>query len=275
MSSVGNKKFIGFPPGLLTDRPLRVPVIAETKEWIALNKPSGIALRQHPWNCDMADMDSALNKQLQKQKPELLKGGASLFGSVYNIEPEISGVALFAKHRNDLDELRNLTGSEKLQFRFLLVAQSGTLETKVDELIADAPLLVHNTKPKMIPSTAKGKKARTHFRRIDKSTSGWSLWEATTLFPRFHQIRAHAAVEGISVLGDLLYSGAVAPLLSEVMSRKPTAQTRYPVFDGIALHLSEVLLSVSESRLETITVRAPLPKHFKLLLDRLQLDDTK
>lgn len=275
MSPVGNKKFLGFPAGLLTDRSLRVPVIAETEKWIALNKPSGIALRQHPWNCDMTDMDAALNRQLQKQKPELLEGGASLFGSVYNIEPEISGVALFAKHRNSLDELRNLTGSEKLQFRFLLVAQSGTSEAKIDELIADAPLLVHNTKPKMIPSTAKGKKARTHFRSIHESTSGWSLWEASTRFPRFHQIRAHAVVGGIPILGDLLYSGSVAPLLSEVTSRKPTAETCNPVFDGIALHLSEIILPVSESQPKAITLRASLPKRFKLLLDRLQLDDTQ
>lgn len=274
MSLASKKTFIGFPTGLLSDRPLRIPIIAETEKWIAFNKPSRIALRQHPWSFDTPNMDAALNKQLQDRKPELLESGASLFGSVYNIEPEISGVALFAKHRKDLDELRNLTGSEKLQFRFLLVARLDTSEANIDELIADAPLLVHNTKPKMIPSTAKGKKAQTNFRRIHKS-SGWSLWEANTLFPRLHQIRAHAAVEGIKIMGDSLYSGSVAPSLREMVSRKSTTAICNSIFDGIALHLSEVILSASKRQAEAIILRAPLPKPFGLLLDRLQLSDKK
>ena len=270
MSPVSSKRFIGFPPGLLTDRPLRVPVIAETADWVALDKPAGVALRQHPWNSGMADMDAALNRQLQEQKPELVKSGATLFGSAYGMEPEISGVALFAKHRDALGWLRNQVGSEKLQFKFLLVAKSDTSEV-ADDFIADAPLLVHNTKPKMIPSTAKGKKARTHFRRIHRSSLGWSLWEANTLFPRFHQVRAHAAVEGIAVLGDSLYAGPDVPLLSELMQKKRTVEMHYPVFNGIALHLSEVLLPGLEDHSGAITLRAVLPKHFKLLLNRLQI----
>ena len=274
MSPLSGKKFIGFPPGLLLDRPLRVPVIAEAKEWIALDKPAGIAIRQHPWNYGISDMDAALNKQLQERKPELIENGATLFGSVYNIDPEISGVALFAKRRGSLSELRNLVGSEKLQFKFLLVAKSDK-SMAADELVANAPLLIHNTKPKMIPSTAKGKKARTHFRQIQQSPLGWSLWEACTQFPRLHQIRAHAAVEGIAVLGDSLYAGPDVPLLSELMPRKRTAEICKPIFDGIVLHLSEVLLPTLKDNLEAITLNSAVPKHFKLLLKRLQLEYPK
>ncbi len=274
MSPLSSKKFIGFPPGLLLDRPLRVPVITEAKEWIALDKSAGIAIRQHPWNCGRLDMDAALNKQLQERKPELIESGATLFGSVYNIDPEISGVALFAKRRDSLSELRNLVGSEKLQFKFLLVAKLDKAMA-TDEFVANAPLLIHNTKPKMIPSTAKGKKARTHFRQIQQSPLGWSLWEACTQFPRLHQIRAHAAVEGIAVLGDSLYAGPDVPLLSELMPRKRTTEICKPIFDGIVLHLSEVLLPTLKDNLEAITLSAAVPKHFKLLLKRLQLEYPK
>jgi 23S rRNA-/tRNA-specific pseudouridylate synthase len=274
INPVSNKKFIGFPPGLLVDSPLRIPVIDEVGDWIAVDKPAGIPIRQHPWNRDMADMDAALNKQLQAKKSELLEGGATLFGSVYNMEPEISGIALFAKNRDSLDRLRNLAGSEKLQYKFLLITKSGAAGA-VDELIADAPLLVHNTKPKMIPSTAKGKKARTHFRRICESPLGWALWEASTLFPRLHQVRSHAAVEGIAVLGDSLYSGPDVPLLSELMPRRRKTAISHPVFDGIALHLSEVLLPSPEDNSGAIQLSAALPKRFQLLLQRLQLEYSK
>ena len=275
MSPLSNKEFIGFPPGLLLDRPLKAPIIAEVKEWIALNKPSGIAIRQHPWNVDISDnMDAALNRQLQAQKPELVKGGAILFGSVYNLDPEISGVSLFAKQKDSLRELRNFVGSEKLQFKFLLVAKTDR-SIATDEIVADAPLLIHNTKPKMIPSTAKGKKARTHFRQIHESSLGWSLWEASTRFPRLHQIRAHATAEGIAVLGDSLYAGPDVPSLSELMPRKRTAETCKPIFDGIALHLNEVLLPIPAENSRATSLNATIPKQFKLLLKRLQLEYSK
>lgn len=270
MNSASTGKFIGFPPGFLVDHPLRVSVINEADGWIAFDKPAGVAIRQHPWNHNMVDMDTALNKQLKARKPELLKTGATLFGSIYNVEPELSGVALFAKHRDSLSQLRNLVGSEKLLFTFLLVTKSDSAEG-VDELIADAPLLVHNTKPKMIPSTARGKKARTHFQRINKAPSGWSLWKASTPFPRFHQIRAHAAVQGIAILGDALYSGPRMPLLSELMPGKRIAEIKHPIFTGIPLHLSEVRLPDLAEEPETVQLSAALPESFRLLLERLQL----
>ena len=88
-------------------------------------------------------------------------------------------------------------------------------------------------------------------------------------------MRAHAAVEGIAVLGDSLYSGADVPLLSELIQKKRAAEMRYPVFTGIALHLSEVLLPKTEGNSEAITLRAALPKHFKLLLNRLRIACSK
>lgn len=269
MNSAGSKAFISFPPGLITDSSLRIPVIAETAGWIALNKPGGIAVRQHPWNFEGTHLDDGLNRQLLAKKPELTKSGATLYGSVYTIDPQISGVTLFAKHRNNLDQLRNLVGSEKLQFKFLMVTWS-TASNGVDELTVDAPLLRHNTKPKMIPSTAKGKKALTHFRCIQKTALGWSLWEARTLFPRLHQVRAHASLGGIAVLGDSLYSGTDVPLLSDLLPGKTQAALARPVFGGIALHLDEVLLPNSKNPSKNITLKAGLPKRFGLLLDRLK-----
>lgn len=261
-------KFIGFPSGLLGDSPLRMYLIEETADWIAVDKPAGVAVRQHPWNSGMPDMDSALNKQLQAKKPELLKGGATLFGSVFHIEPEISGVALFAKHRDSLARLRNLVGSEKFRFKFLFVTKADTTGD-VSERIADVPLLIHNTKPKMIPSTAKGKKAQTHFRLLHQSSLGWALWEASSSFLRIHQVRAHAAVEGIAILGDVLYSGPEIPLLSELMPKKRTSGICNPVFSGIALHLSEV---ISPDNPVTTRLISPLPKYFRLMLKRMQLN---
>jgi 23S rRNA pseudouridine1911/1915/1917 synthase len=257
---------------MLGDAPLRMPVVGESESWIAVEKPAGVGVRAYPWDAGIPDMDTALNQQLQAGKPELVKRGATLFGSAYYLDPAVSGVALFAKNREAVADLRNKVGSEELRYRFFFVTRS---EAGVEggEVAADAPLLSHNTKPKMIPSTAKGKKARTEFRLLCESKFGWALWQATTAFLRPHQVRAHAALHGLPALGDSLYGGSEAPLLSELLPNKRTSGTRNPVFSGIAMHLSEVTLPTGlGGDSEVVALRAELPRHFRVMLQRMQLE---
>ncbi len=265
---VNKKNAIGFPPPLLGDAPLRLSVLKETADWVALDKPAGVGVRAYPWDAE-PDMDAALNSQLQAGKPELLRRGASLFGSVYYLDPVISGVSVFAKNRDALAELRNRFGSGDCRFRFQFITSASALA--VDPILrADAPLLPHNVKPKMIPSTAKGKKAFTDFTRIAESAKGWALWEARVDFFRPHQVRAHAAVLEIPILGDALYGGAEAPTQRELHPKKQRAGLNLPSFHGVALHLAEVELVPGDA---DMTIACKPPKHLRLLLRRMGLGD--
>jgi 23S rRNA-/tRNA-specific pseudouridylate synthase len=270
MGQAAKQDWIGFPPGLLGEQPVRMRVVGETEAWMAVEKPAGVGVREYPWDVGMPDMDGALNRQLQAGKPELVRRGASLFGSAYYLDPAISGVALFAKNRESLAALRNRVGSAELAYRFWFVTKSGG-GGGAREVLADAPLLPHNTKPKMIPSTAKGKKAETRFHLLSESGLGWSLWEATTSFVRPHQVRAHAAVHELSILGDVLYGGPEAPLLSELLPKKRTSGIRYPVFSEVALHLREVNVPGLSDEVISTPLRAELPRHFRVMLQRMQL----
>lgn len=260
------KNALGFPPPYLGEQPLRLPILAETEDWIALEKPADVGVRAYPWDA-CPDMDAALNAQLQAGKPELMRCGAELFGSVYYMDPVISGVAIFAKTRDALAALRNRFGSGECRFRFQLVAAAqGFAAGSV--LRGDAPLLPHNVKPKMIPSTAKGKKAFTDFRCIAESPKGWALWEASAGFFRPHQVRAHAAVAGVPVLGDELYGGPQAPSQRDLQPRKQRSGINLPVFHGVALHLAEVQLNPGEKG----SVFCEPPKHLRLLYRRMGLE---
>ena len=270
MSQARKQNSIGFPPGMLADAPFRMPVIGESDGWIAVEKPTGVGMREHPWDAGVPDMDAALNKQLQAEKPELVKRGATLFGSAYYLDPAISGVALFAKNRDSLTELKNLVGSAELRYRFFFVTKARAAGG-AKEVVADAPLLPHNTKPKMIPSSAKGKKSTTEFKLFSESHLGWALWEATTSFLRPHQVRVHAAVQELPVMGDVLYAGPEAPLLSELLPNKRTSGIKFPVLDGLALHLGEVILPASSEAAAAVSLRAELPRHFRVMLQRMQL----
>jgi 23S rRNA-/tRNA-specific pseudouridylate synthase len=269
VSEKPNKKnnAIGFPPPLLGELPLRLPVLGETVDWVALEKPSCVGVRAYPWDSE-PDLDAALNMQLRADKPELLRRGAELFGSVYYLDPAISGVAVFAKTREALADLRNRFGSGECAFRFLFVAAARPAGAE-RVLRSDAPLLPHNVKPKMIPSTAKGKKAWTEFRCLGESSNGWGLWEAKVAFFRPHQIRAHAAVLEIPVLGDALYGGPEAPTQRELHPKKKRSGLNAPAYQGLALHLAEVELILGES--ETTLFCEP-PRQLRLLLRRMGLD---
>ncbi len=267
MPETPNKKnALGFPPPLLGPQPLRLPVLASNEDWVALDKPAAVGTRAHPWD-ESPDLDAALNSQLEAGKPELLRTGAQLFGSVYYLEPEIPGVALFAKHRDALTDLRNRFGSGECRFTFYLVAaRRAEIPSKFQ---ADAPLLPHRVKAKMIPSTAKGKKSFTQFTRAAESDLGWTLWRAEADFFRHHQVRAHAATHGIPVLGDGEYGGPAAPTVRQLQPRARRSDLDAAVFSELAIHLSRVELSLAGG---VRVIEAPFSKSFALLLRRLGLD---
>jgi 23S rRNA-/tRNA-specific pseudouridylate synthase len=257
---------IGFPPPLLGERPLRLEVLAATDDWLALEKPVQVGTRAHPWD-SAPDLDTGLNRQLEAGKPELQRTGASLFGSAYYLDPEMTGVALFAKNRTTLADLRNRFGSGECRFIFRFVAGCG--DAAAAEFTADAPLLPHRVKAKMVPSTAKGKKSSTLFRKLDESNKGWTLWEAEVGFFRPHQVRAHAATHGIPVLGDAIYEGPPAPTVRELEPRARRSDLDASVFAGLPIHLVRVEFPAGGADLR---VESELPKPFMLLLRRLGLD---
>lgn len=261
---------IGFPPPLLGEVPLRLPIVANSDHWLALNKPAGAGVRAYPWDEGIPNLDGALNQQLQAEKPELVALDAELFGSIYYIEPEVSGVALFGKSRDAIAQLRNAYGSGEFEFSYLCVSRIHPSATVGEVLEADAPLLPHDWKLKMIPSTAKGKRAQTRFKCLGISTSGWALWEAKTRYPRVHQIRAHAAVLGIALLGDALYGGPDVPLLADLMPKKRGPGMRAAIFTGIALHLKKVRLPLDHEPSACDSL-AEAPKAFSVMLKRLGL----
>lgn len=262
------KKAVGFPPPLLGDLPLRVNVLGETGNWMALDKPVAAGTRAHPWDTT-PDLDSALNSQLEAGKPELLRTGASLFGSVHYLDPEIPGVALFAKNRDALGHLRDRFGSGECRFVFQFVSARNT--GIASEFQADAPLLPHRVKPKMIPSTAKGKKSFTQFARLADSELGWTLWEARACFFRPHQVRAHAATSGIPVLGDAIYGGPEVPTVRQLQPRARRSDLDAAVFRGLAIHLPRARFLFCE---ESIQIESERPKLFALLLKRLGLQES-
>ena len=253
---------LGFPPPFLGPDPLRLPVLGLTDDWVALAKPPAVAMREHPWSLKYPNLDSALNAQLQNEKPELLRLQASCFGSIYNLDPECSGIALFGLNRPAIATLREQYGDGRIESRIhFLAREDGGTETRT----MNAPLLPHNTKPKMIPSTAKGKKCATRFTRLAVAED-WSLWEACAGYLRPHQIRAHAALAGIPIMGDALYGGPPSPVAGGFRNPRRGNAVAKPLFNGLAAHLAALQLPQNKA-----PITAPRPRPFQNCLRRMNL----
>ncbi len=256
---------IGFPPPYLGEQAQRLPVLARTSDWIALAKPAGVAMREHPWSLEYPNLDSAMNDQLKNEKPELLRLGAECFGSIYGLDPAFSGVALFGLKRDAIATLREAYGDGQIESRIHFIARD---DGGPEERVIEAPLLPHRTQSKMIPSSAKGKKCKTSFKQLDQGISGWALWEARVGYTRPHQVRLHAALADLPLMGDTLYRGPDSPSLSELDRRKRGAGVKFPIFDGIAGHLASVQFLSDPS---TLKIEAPLPKRLKACYKRMHL----
>ena len=95
----------------------------------------------------------------------------------------------------------------------------------------------------MFISHKTGKKACTHFRFLG-AYGYYELWEATASFMRPHQIRYHAADQGLVIVGEYLY-GEELPLLLSQFKRKYTGRDRErPLYEGLYLHMTLLLCVV-------------------------------
>lgn len=136
-------------------------------------------------------------------------------GIAHRLDTATSGQLLVAKTMDTLIALRREFTEKKLQkhYVFLTQKQVSWTENTVNFAIA------HDKKHKKRMVVQRGSNtehrgrwlaASTHFRIIGKHRE-WCLVHATMHTGVMHQIRVHAAITGLALLGDSLYGGGASP----------------------------------------------------------------
>jgi 23S rRNA-/tRNA-specific pseudouridylate synthase len=232
---------IGFPPPLLGTTPLRLPVLAAAPGALALAKPAGV-----PWDDDSAtgtprpafSVIAAVRRQLEADKPELRPFALERPASVWPLETETAGIGLLVSKGASLEYWRNAFGSGQLCFHYLFLAQGG--DEGGDTFECELPVARHAARPMALISHASGKKSHTGFRRLER-IGAWTWWEAAAHYPRFHQIRLHAAECGLRIAGESLYAQGDAPVLEQFLRRgRLNKGEARPLLDGLCLRLARV-----------------------------------
>lgn len=255
MSSASEPAAIGFPPPLLGPSPLRLPILAQGKGWLALEKPTGVLADAHPWYPQLPCLVAALRRQVAAGKPELQRLGLSEAHTIAFLDPEISGPALLATDRKARNAWRNRLGSYQLSFSYRLLvatdhpAADGVCELPLHELPGQAAVRV---------SHRHGKQAQTVFRCLQR----WQYfeeWEARLAYPRPHQVRLHASEWGLHVWGEAAYAPAEWP------HRLPSGVRRLAPA-GLGIRLAGIECTLPDSPLHVL---ADEPKRWHALKRQL------
>ena len=246
---------LSFPPHTLRAAPTLLPVIFRGSGVVALAKPAGVPVDEHPWTRGVPDICGEFRKRLAAGTASAVALGLKRPAAVLSTDAECSGAALLAdRDGGALEKWRNAAGSELLRFFFVFLTRVSAGTSAEGEFVCRLPVAAHFTEARALVSRKTGKKAETRFCRLEKF-GNVELWRAETAFPRLHQIRLHAAESGIPVLGDALYG---APSPDKGLS-------------GQCLHARE-LKFIHPRTGEHVVVSTDLPEYFTSVLHRLCLE---
>ncbi|NJN06378.1 MAG: hypothetical protein HC814_08455 [Rhodobacteraceae bacterium] len=180
---------------MVPDSPLPPCVLFEDEHLLVVNKPAG-------WNTHAPDPFAG--EGIYDWLRHRLQRWATL-AIVHRLDKETSGVMVFTKTRGKPLPDEPIHRSNGLQ-AIPPAHGPGALEARVHSEIQD--------RPRRCPLRQRpvGEPAETRFQVLSGASpiAGTAMIEAEPLTGRTHQIRVHAAEQGMPILGDRLYGGAPA-----------------------------------------------------------------
>ena len=174
---------------------LAAMIIAEHDDWLALNKPAGLAVQGG--SRTTRHIDGLLRAAYPGKPPKL----------VHRLDKDTSGLLLLARHDRAARALTAGFADKSITKAYLaLVIGDPGPDGRID-----APLRKAGGKgsEKMVVDHDTGQTAITDFVRLNKA-GPVSLVALRPVTGRTHQLRVHMAAAGTPILGDGKYAGAAA-----------------------------------------------------------------
>ncbi len=229
-------------------------IIAETADWIALNKPSD--LLSIP---DREGKDISLKLLLQQQYKNIF--------TVHRLDRETSGLIVFAKNETTHKHLSVQFEERKTKKKYcgLVVGswanKNGTI---------DAPLAEHFAKNGTMIVHRNGKPSITNYELIE-NFGIYSFVQFHILTGRMHQIRVHAKHIGHPIVCDTIYGDGNPILLSSFKLKFKLSkyeEEEKPLLKRLALHSHQ--LQFTDKKGNEINLEAPLSKDIEVTLRQLK-----
>ena len=214
-------------------------VVAEGADWVAINKPSGLAVQG----------GSGMTRHVDGMLQALADGEDDRMRLVHRIDKDTSGLLLLARDRVAARRLTRGFQAQEMEKTYLaLVTGAPPLSLEID-----APLKKGGgVGGEMMTVSPDGQSAFSQMRLIEAAGTRLALAALRPRTGRTHQLRVHMAHIGHPIIGDGKYGGATAHPGGAIARR---------------LHLHAWRLRLPDGRM----IEAPLHTHFQQSLQSLGL----
>ncbi|CAA6803019.1 MAG: Ribosomal large subunit pseudouridine synthase D (EC [uncultured Sulfurovum sp.] len=172
---------------------LKLEILYQDKDLIAINKPSGLL--------SVGTNKENKNHALALLRTQLTRGKQSVkLWPVHRLDRDTSGILLFATSKEVREAVMDRWSSTQ---KIYLAVVEGNLSKDADTITQ--PLRLDEKEYRIhVGAHKEAKPAITHYKTLESKTSH-SLLEVSIETGRQHQIRAHMAWMGHSIVGDERY----------------------------------------------------------------------
>jgi 23S rRNA pseudouridine955/2504/2580 synthase/23S rRNA pseudouridine1911/1915/1917 synthase len=229
-------------------------IIAETEDYIAISKPSGMLTLPDRHDAELESLRGWMQQQFGK------------IWVIHRLDKDTSGMILFAKNEDAHKYYSKLFENREVKKIYQGIVIGKPVQ---DNGTIDAPITEHPSKNGTMVVFKKGKASHTNY-SVLKSWNQFSLLEFDLLTGRTHQIRVHCKHLGNPIACDPFYGDGKPVLLSSIkkkfkLSKKEEDET--PILNRLALH--SFSLSFIDQKGKTTTLEAPLPKDIRALMQQM------
>ena len=238
-------------------------VVYEDSDLIVVNKPAGMTVHPAPGSPN----HTLVNALLYHCRDLSGIGGVKRPGIVHRIDKDTSGIVVYARTQDAHRALSVQFQERQVEkvYHALVHGKPSWQTLHVDlKLLPDG-----DAQHRTVVNKRTGKYAITDFVLLCSCPS-YSWLEARPLTGRTHQIRAHLAANGFSIVCDPLYGGNRHPvLLSEIKrSWRGDLFEERPLLSRLALHAYTLSLNHPVTG-ERITFTAPYPRDMDAVRNQL------
>ena len=237
---------VPVPTTELQGEDIALDIVYEDEDVIVINKPAGLVV--HPGNGHHEG--TLVNALIYHSKPLADTGENYRPGIVHRIDKDTSGLLAIAKTEAAFLSLSNQLSSHTMHREYIALVE-GIIPEEDGKI--DAPIARDRNHPTKNCVDLDGKEAVTFF-HVEKRYRGsnCTLISCRLQTGRTHQIRVHMEYIHHPVIGDPLYGNTNKKLYK----------------DGQLLHAFR-LSFIHPSTKKEVSFEAPLPEHFKAVLDGL------
>lgn len=233
---------------------MKLDIIFENDNFIAINKPSG--LLSIP---DRFGKDPSVKSLLQDQLGKIY--------TVHRLDKETSGLIIFAKNESTHKDLSHKFEGREVE-KFYVGLVNGTLMNR--EGTIDVPIMEAPGKTTLMMAHKKGKPSITDYKVLEEfGLYSWVQFQIHT--GRTHQIRVHSKYIGNSIVCDELYGDGQPVLLSSIKRKFKLSKNELeerPLLSRLALHSFQIKFTDNAGIRHEL--EAPLSKDLKALLQQLR-----